>query len=193
MEKDNVKEYVCQYWHEFWFDPDVDGVWIYEKTVSTKKEALAWVEEIPEARRFYEVEISNLSVMKEQLKCIKNNIQSDLPKDILISTYNEIIKNLENNWRMPSYNKDGDITNLPEMHKPLLLLIRKKSGKSVYKAEIYDDWTKNLFYNNNVIAWKYIQVPSWISNGDFSKAYPKDIILDGHEPSCDIEITDEPK
>lgn len=180
----NSKEYVCQYWRDFL---DGDGVWICEKTVHSKEEALTWVKESSEERRYYETRIPSLNIMKEQLQCIENRTVSDLPKEIVMDAYQEVVNNLEQDWRLTNKTKDGQISNLPEMHKPLLLLIRKKSGKLVLKTLIYDDWTKNFFKNNDVIAWKLITLPTWISNHDFSRAYPTDILLDGNEPTCELE------
>lgn len=71
-------------------------------------------------------------------------------------------------------------------NKPLLLLIRKHSGRTVFRTQIFDSWTENLFHDNNVIAWKYINLPNWLPTEDLKKAYPSWIILKGQEPGCDI-------
>lgn len=180
----NNKEYVCQSWHEFM---DGDGFWVYEKTVESKEDAEAWASEFPEDRRFYETRISSLKVMQNQLECIENGTQSDLPKDIVIDAYKDVIKCLEKDWRLVIHSKDGHASNIPETHKPLVLLTRTDSGKFMFKTQIYDDWTKDLFKYSNTIAWKYIELPSWISDVDFGMAYPKYEVTHGGDPSCSID------
>ena len=185
MEKKNLKEYVCQYWHDFYNDDD--GCWVTEKTVSSKEEAEAWIHDFPgEEHTYYEIRTSTVSIMKDQLKRLEENRKSDLPKDVIIEAYKDVISKLEDDWRIMDCDKDGNWI-YPEQNRPLLLLVRKESGKVFFKVQIYDSWTENLFNNYNVIAWKYLQVPSWLPSADFEKSYPKNIILDGNEPTCEIE------
>ena len=193
MEKEFVNEYVCQFHYEFSMDNnyDSDGVWVTKKTVSSKKEALAWVKEnSQEERRFYEVRLTDLNVMKKQLECIKKNKQFEIPKSILISTYENIIKRLENDWRFLTYDKNRTPINLPERDKPVLLLIKKRYGRFLYKALIFNDWTKEVFEKNKIYAWKYIQHPSLISNEDSTKAYPFYVDLGMYEPLCELDLSD---
>ena len=183
MEKKNLTEYVCQYLHEF----DDDCYWVTKKTVSSKEEAEAWIHEFPDEKRIYhEIRTSTVSIMKEQLNSLEENRESDLPKNVVIEAYKDVICKLEEDWRTIGHDKDGNFI-YPEQNRPLLLLVRKKSGKVFFKVQIYDSWTKNLFEDNNVIAWKYLQAPSWFPQADFEKSYPKNFELDWQEPTCELE------
>ncbi len=191
MDEIFLKEYKCQYYHDFYYDfKDSDGVWVTKKTVTSEEEAMAWEEEDPsEERRYFEVRMSDLNIMKHQLKCLENNEPSKLPKDFLIDTYTRLIKRLENDWRFVIY-KQKIPQNLPEKNRPLLLLIKKDSGRFFYKAIIFNDWTKDIFEKNHVFAWKYIQRPFYISNEDFSKSYPYYIYEGMFDTLCEIDLSD---
>ena len=188
MEEKSLTEYVCQYWRDFCYtdiDGD-DGCWVTEKTVSTKEEAEAWVHDAPdEERTYYPIKISTASIMKEQLKCLQENRDSTIPKDAVIEAYKDVIEKLEDDWRLIGYDDEGNLV-LPEQNKPLHLLIRKPTGRVVFSAQIFDSWSKNLFHDNDVIAWKYINLPKWLPVEGSEKSYPSGFFLNGHEPSCDI-------
>lgn len=185
MEQKTLTEYVCQYWQDFYYYDD-DGCWVTEKTVSTKEEAEAWINGAPNGERIYfPVKTSTASIMKEQLKCLQENRDSTISREAVIEAYKDVINQLEDDWRLIGYDNEGNLI-LPEQNKPLLLLIKKHSGRTVFRTQIFDSWTENLFHDNNVIAWKYINLPKWLPTEDFKKAYPSWIILEGREPGCDI-------
>lgn len=178
-----IREFICQVFHECYVLEG--GCWKTEKTVETKEEAIAWVKEGPpyEDRRYYEVRTPLLQIIKEQLRCIQSNKKCSLPKDILIDSYQELIKMVSNDWRI-----FDTIENAPNQHVPLLLLIRKNSGRLTLKTAIYDDWCQDLFIKNDVMAWKYIELPSFVENQDFNRSYPVGIVLNNVTPGCELDL-----
>ena len=181
MEEKSLTEYVCRYLRDFL---DGDCCWVDVKKVSTKAEAEAWVNEDPEENSYYEIRMSTNSIMKEQLNCLQEDRESSIPKNILINAYKDVVKKLDDDWHLTDYDEDGKMI-LPE-NKPLLLLLRKTSGKVVFHTQIYDSWSKDFFESHNIIAWKIIELPNWLPACNCEKAYPTGVILDGRQPTCDI-------
>ena len=186
MKQNNISsQFVCQIFHECY--ELVGGSWRTEKIVDTKEEAFAWVKEASpyEDRRFYEIRTPLLKIIEQQLSCVKNNRQPSLPKEILIDSYKEVIKMLSNDWRL----YDESEENLPARNTPILLLIRKPTGRLIFKAAIFDEWEPDLFVKNTVLAWKYIEMPKFVSTNDFSEAYPVSLLYEtqfGIEPGCEL-------
>ena len=177
-------KYICQYYHECYMTGFDD--WVSEKVVDTESEAEAWVDEAPEHedRRYFRIKFfSDSDVIKEQFESMKNNIKSDFPKDVVISAFESTLKTIEEEWNMPLYSK-GEVTNLPEKHKNLLLIVKTDGGNFVYKTAIFNDWTKDLFQKNRVIAWKYIETPDWFNAEEFS--IPAHIVFDLKQPICPL-------
>lgn len=186
MGKKSLTEYVCQYWHEFYYGDYEDGCWVTEKTVSSKEEAEAWKQEDPDGEHtYYEVKTSSENILKDQLQCLQEGRKSDLPKDVIIDAYKDVISKLEEDWRVIGCDKDGKLI-LPEQNRPLLLLIKSDAGKVFFKTQIFDSWTQTLFQQYKVIAWKYIQPPAWFPSEDFEKSFPKHIVLNYKQPTCEI-------
>lgn len=189
MKEKSLTEYVCRFWHEFSCGYDCDGCWVYEKTVSTKAQAESWVREYPESRSYYEVHNYKVhdyakTTIKEQLKCMLENKKSDLPENLLIDAYEDIIHRLDNDWHLVKYDENGK-PNFPE-NTPLLLIIKKTSRKVVFYTQIYDSWSKDFFKFSKIIAWKIIETPNWFFDSDDKKLYPARIILDDRDPTCSI-------
>ena len=187
MEQKELTEYVCQYWHDFTYNVGGDdGCWVTEKTVSTKEDAEAWVYDAPDAEHtYFPIKISTDSIMKEQLKCLQDGRDSTIPKDAVIEAYKDVINKLEDDWRLIGCDAEGNLI-LPERNKTLLLLVRKNSGRLAFCTQIFCSWTENLFHDNDVLAWKYIQLPEWIPAEGFEKSYPSGTILNGREPTCEL-------
>ena len=121
-------KYICQYYHECYMTGFDD--WVSEKVVDTESEAEAWVDEAPEHedRRYFRIKFfSDSDAIKEQFESMKNNIKSDFPKDVVISAFESTLKTIEEEWNMPLYSK-GEVTNLPEKHKNLLLIVKTDGG-----------------------------------------------------------------
>ena len=133
---------------------DFEG-WVSEKVVDTESEAEAWVDEAPEY---------------EDRRYFKIKYFSD----------SDVIKE---QWNMPLYSK-GEVENLPEKHKNLLLIVKTDSDNFVYKTAIFNDWTKDLFQKYRVVAWKYIKTPDWLNSEQFS--IPAPIVFNYKQPICPL-------
>ncbi len=133
---------------------DFEG-WVSEKVVDTESEAEAWVDEAPEY---------------EDRRYFKIKYFSD----------SDVIKE---QWNMPLYSK-GEVANLLEKHKNLLLIVKTDSDNFVYKTAIFNDWTKDLFQKYRVVAWKYIETPDWINSEQFS--IPAHIVFNYKQPICPL-------
>lgn len=177
-------KYICQYYHESYFT-DFEA-WVSKKIVDTESEAKAWVDKCPEHedRRYFRIKFfSDSDVIEEQFEIMKNNFKSDYPKDLVMSAFKSTLKTIEEEWNMPLYSKD-EITNLPEKHKNLLLIVKTDDDNFVYKTAVFDDWTKDLFQKYKVIAWKYIETPNWLNTEQFS--LPAHIVFDYKQPICPL-------